>query len=79
MRARQFAFRDRRTRKRDFRRLWITRLSAAVRAEGMTYSKFIAALKRAGVELDRKMLAEMAVNDPETFQRVIELAKHNVA
>jgi large subunit ribosomal protein L20 len=79
MRAGQFAFRDRRARKRDFRRLWITRLSAAVRAEGMAYSKFIAALKRAGVELDRKMLAEMAVNDPETFQRVIELAKHNVA
>jgi len=79
MRARQYAYRDRRVRKRDFRRLWITRLTAGVRASGLTYSKFIAALKKAGVELDRKILAELAVNDPDTFQRIIDLAKHNIA
>ncbi len=79
MRARQYSYRDRRVRKRDFRRLWITRLTAGVRASGLTYSKFIAALKKAGVELDRKILAELAVNDPDTFQRIIDLAKHNTA
>lgn len=79
MRAQRYAFRDRRARKRDFRALWITRLTAAVRAAGLSYSKFIAALKTAGVQLDRKMLAELAVNDPDTFQRIVELAKHNVA
>jgi len=78
MRAQRYAWRDRRTRKRNFRALWITRLTAAVRAQGMTYSKFIAGLRRAGVELDRKLLAEFAVNDPTAFQRILELAKHNL-
>jgi large subunit ribosomal protein L20 len=79
MRADRFAFRDRRARKRTFRALWITRLTAAVRATGFTYSKFIAGLKAAGVELDRKMLAELAVSDPDAFQRIVDLAKHNVS
>lgn len=73
MRARRYATRDRRTRKRVFRALWITRLTAAVRAQGLSYSKFIGGLKKAGVELDRKLLAELAVNDPVAFQRIIDL------
>jgi large subunit ribosomal protein L20 len=78
MRAQRYAWRDRRVRKRNFRALWITRLTAAVRAQGMTYSKFIAGLRRAGVQLDRKLLADFAVNDPMAFQRILELAKHNL-
>jgi large subunit ribosomal protein L20 len=78
MRAQRYSWRDRKVRKRNFRALWITRLTAAVRAQGMTYSKFINGLKKAGVELDRKLLAEFAVNDPTTFQRILELAKHNL-
>ena len=67
-----FAYRDRRQRKRDFRRLWIARISAAVRARGYTYSRFINALKKAGVELDRKVLADLAVTDPKGFTRILE-------
>jgi large subunit ribosomal protein L20 len=77
MRAQRYATRDRRVRKRLYRRLWTTRLTAAVRAQGFTYSKFIAGLKAAGVELDRKILADLAVNDPVAFQRVLDVAKHN--
>ena len=69
-----YAYRDRRNRKRDFRRLWITRINAAARAEGMSYGTFIHGLALAGVELDRKVLADIAVRDPETFSRFAEAA-----
>jgi large subunit ribosomal protein L20 len=70
-----YAYRDRRRRKRDFRRLWISRINAAARQNGLSYSRFIGGLKQAGVELDRKILADMAVNDAETFSLLVELAK----
>ena len=70
-----YAYRDRRNRKRDFRRLWITRINAAARREGMTYSQFMHGLRVAGVELDRKILADVAVRDPETFRRFAERAR----
>jgi len=72
--SRQYAYRDRRARKGDFRRLWIMRINAAARFNGTTYSKFIAGLKSAEVEVDRKMLAEMAVNDPGAFTQLVEVA-----
>lgn len=70
-----YAYRDRRTRKRDLRRLWITRINAAARLNGITYSKFIHAMKKADIQLNRKMLADMAVRDPQAFTAVIEAAK----
>lgn len=70
-----YAYRDRRARKGDFRSLWIQRINAAARAEGMTYNRFIAGLKAAGVEVDRKMLAELAVADPATFTALVEVAR----
>ncbi|GAA4423961.1 50S ribosomal protein L20 [Georgenia halophila] len=70
-----YAYRDRRARKGDFRRLWIQRINAAVRAEGMTYNRFIQGLKAADVEVDRRMLAELAVNDPEAFNALVVVAK----
>lgn len=73
-RALMYAYRDRRTRKRDFRRLWIARINAAVRPLGLSYSKFISGLKKNNVELDRKVLADLAVSDPAGFSRVAELA-----
>lgn len=73
-RAWQFAYRDRRQKKRNFRRLWITRINAAARQHGTNYSRFIGGLNKAGVELDRKILAEMAVFDPEGFARLVEIA-----
>jgi large subunit ribosomal protein L20 len=72
-----YSYRHRRERKGDFRRLWITRISAAVRAEGLTYSRFIAELKKADVEIDRKMLAEMAVKDPEGFAILVASVTEN--
>jgi large subunit ribosomal protein L20 len=75
MKAKYWSYRDRKTRKRTFRALWITRLSAAVRAEGLTYSRFIEGLKAANILLDRKVLAEIAVNDEATFKQVVEKAK----
>jgi large subunit ribosomal protein L20 len=75
MKADSYAYRDRRNRKRDFRRLWITRINAAARAEGMTYATFIHGLQTAGIELDRKVLADIAVRDPETFRRFAERAR----
>ena len=75
MKADAYAYRDRRNRKRDFRRLWITRINAAARQEGMTYSTFMHGLKLAGIEVDRKMLADIAVRDPETFRRFAESAR----
>ena len=75
MRGRVFAFRDRRVRKRDFRRLWIARVNAACRMRGLRYSEFIHALQLAGVELNRKSLAEVAIHDPVTFTKIVELAR----
>jgi large subunit ribosomal protein L20 len=75
MRSGAYAFRDRRNRKRDFRRLWITRINAAARREGMTYSELIHGLGEAGVEVNRKVLADVAVNDPDGFRRFVELAR----
>lgn len=74
-RAWQFAYRDRRQRKRDFRRLWITRINAASRQHGLSYSKFIGGLNKAGVELNRKVMAEMAVFDPEGFETLVDIAR----
>ena len=71
----QYAYRDRRQRKRQFRALWITRINAAARQNGTTYSVFIAGLKNAGCDLDRKVLADLAVRDPQTFTQLVELAR----
>jgi large subunit ribosomal protein L20 len=70
-----YAYRDRKDRKGAFRRLWIQRINAAARAEGMTYNRFIQGLKIAGVEVDRRMLAEMAVADPQAFTALVEVAR----
>jgi len=70
-----YAYRDRRDRKAQFRRLWITRINAAVRPQGLSYSRFITGLKAAGVEVDRKILADMAVNDPKAFAQLVQQAK----
>jgi large subunit ribosomal protein L20 len=72
--ALMYSYRDRRTRKRDFRRLWITRINAASRQNNLPYSKFIRGLKLAGVELDRKVLAELAISDPAGFSKIANLA-----
>jgi large subunit ribosomal protein L20 len=74
-RAMAFAYRDRKRRKRDFRRLWIMRINAAARLHGISYSHFISGLKRAEVEIDRKLLADLAVRDSEGFARLAEIAK----
>jgi large subunit ribosomal protein L20 len=70
-----YVYRDRRNRKRDFRRLWIARINAASRQSGLSYSRFIHGLKGAGVELDRKILADLAVNDQATFAQLVDVAK----
>ena len=75
IRSRVYAFRDRRVRKREFRKLWIIRINAACRMRDMRYSLFISGLQRALVELDRKTLADVAVNDPDTFTKLVELAR----
>jgi large subunit ribosomal protein L20 len=74
-----YAYADRRTRKGDFRKLWITRINAACRADGMTYNRFIQGLKAAGVEVDRRMLAELAVNDAAAFSALVVIARENLA
>jgi len=74
MHSMQYAYRDRRARKGQFRRLWIQRINAAARQNGTTYSRFVAGLKAADVEVDRKMLAEMAVSDPAAFTSLVEVA-----
>jgi large subunit ribosomal protein L20 len=79
MRSDAYAYRDRRNRKRDFRRLWITRINAAARQEGMSYSELIHGLNEAGVDVNRKMLADIAVNDREGFRRFVELAREAAA
>jgi len=73
-----YSYRDRRARKGDFRRLWIQRINAGARANGMTYNRFIQGLKAAEVEVDRRMLAELAVNDAAAFTALVEIAKANV-
>jgi len=78
MHALQYAYRDRRNRKRDFRRLWIIRINAAARLNGVTYSRLIQGLTLAGVGLDRKMLADLAVRDPQAFSAVVDVAKQHI-
>jgi len=73
--AMQYAYRDRRTKKRNFRSLWIQRINAGVRAEGLTYSKFISGLNKSGIKLDRKILAEIAYNNPEAFKNIVKKAQ----
>ncbi len=75
MKSLWYAYRDRRTRRRDLRRLWIMRINAAARVNGLTYSRFIYAMKKASIELDRKVLAHIAVHDPAGFARVVEAAQ----
>ncbi|MEY4130566.1 MAG: ribosomal protein [Actinomycetota bacterium] len=74
MHSLQYAYRDRRARKGDFRQLWIQRINAACRLNGTTYSRFVAGLKSAGIEVDRKVLADLAVNDPKAFTALVEAA-----
>lgn len=78
-RALRYAYRDRRLRKRDFRRLWIARINAATRERGMPYGRFAEGLRKAGVEINRKMLADLAINDPESFGELTELARAQLA
>jgi len=78
-RAGQFAYRDRRVKKREFRKLWIVRINAACRNEGMAYSRFMAGMKKAGIELDRKALSEMAIHDAEAFSALVAQAKSALA
>ncbi|MDO4183154.1 MAG: 50S ribosomal protein L20 [Coriobacteriia bacterium] len=75
MKSLQYQYRDRRNKKREIRRLWITRINAAARINGLSYSVFMNGLKKAGVELDRKVLSDMAINDPDAFAAVVEVAK----
>lgn len=79
MKAGQYAYRDRRTRKRVFRQLWIARINAASREMGVTYSKFMAGLKKAQIDIDRKVLADLAVNDPAAFGSIVEKVKAQLA
>jgi len=73
--AADYAYRDRRDKKTEFRRLWIARINAAARAEGMSYSRFVDGLRRAGIEVDRKILADLAVREPEAFKGLVEKAR----
>jgi len=79
MKAGQYAYRDRRAKKREFRRLWIARINAASRALGLTYSRFVAGLKKAKIEVDRKVLADLAVNDPAAFGSIVDKVKAQLA
>lgn len=79
LKADAYAYRDRRNRKRDFRRLWITRINAAARQNGMSYSQLMHGLSKAGVELDRKVLADVAVHDADAFRRFAEIAREAAA
>ncbi len=75
MKSLNYAYIGRKQRKRDFRKLWITRINAAARLNGMSYSKFINGLKKANIQINRKMLSEMAIHDPEGFAKLVEIAK----
>lgn len=79
MRALRYAYRDRRARKREFRSLWIVRVNAAAREHGLSYSRFMHGLAKAGVEVDRKILADLAVNDPAAFAALVDAAKAAIA
>jgi large subunit ribosomal protein L20 len=79
MKAGQYAYRDRRTRKRVFRALWIARINAGARSHGVTYSRFIAGLKKLSIELDRKVLSDMAINDPAAFGSIVAKVKAQLA
>lgn len=79
LRAGVFAYRDRRVKKREFRSLWIVRVNAAVRARGLRYSEFMGGLKKAGIELDRKALSELAIQDPQAFDQIVERVKQTLA
>lgn len=76
MKSLQYAYIGRKNRKREFRQLWIARISAATRANGLSYSKFMGGLKKANIEINRKMLSEIAINDPQTFAKLVETAKN---
>ncbi len=76
--ALMYAYRDRKVRKRDFRKLWIARINAGARMNNISYSKFIAGLKKANIELDRKVLADLAVSDPKAFSKLTEIAASNI-
>lgn len=78
VRSQAFAFRDRKCKKREFRKLWIVRINAAVRQRGLSYSRFMSGLIKAKIDIDRKMLSEMAINDPAGFDKIVELAKQNI-
>ncbi|NMA91637.1 MAG: 50S ribosomal protein L20 [Firmicutes bacterium] len=78
MKSLAYAYRDRRQRKRDFRKLWITRINAAARLNGLSYSRFINGLKRANVSINRKLLADMAVNDRTSFDQLVKVARENL-
>lgn len=78
MKSLVYAYRDRRVRKRDFRKLWITRINAAARTNGISYSRLMNGLKKAGIEINRKLLADMAINDTNSFGRLVETAKANL-
>lgn len=78
MKSLNYAYRDRRARKRDFRKLWIARINAGSRSAGLSYSRFINGLKNAGVQINRKMLAELAINDKVAFDRLVDVAKANL-
>lgn len=75
MKSLNYAYAGRKQRKRDFRKLWIARINAAARSNGINYSRFISGLKKANIEINRKMLSEMAINDPEGFAKLVEIAK----
>ncbi len=77
--ALSYSYRDRKVRKRDFRRLWIARINAAVRAEGLTYSKFMHGLKKANIDLDRKVLSDMAIHNEKSFKALLETARAQVS
>ena len=77
--AMQYAYRDRRTKKREFRSLWIQRINAGARAEGITYSKFINGLNKSGIKLDRKVLADIAFNNPEVFKSIVKKVQSNLS
>lgn len=78
MRSGQYAYRDRRRRKREFRALWIVRINAGVRMHGLSYSRFMSGLGRSGIVLDRRMLADLALNDKEAFSSMVEMAKKHL-
>ena len=79
MKSLTYSYIGRKRRKRDFRRLWITRINAAARQNGISYSKFMAGLKKANIELNRKMLSEMAISNPSAFAKLVEIAKKEIA